>query len=80
MNFGNADTTTAAEALNWLETHGITMISTNETPTMVGSSLESGQILTLTGLPFFAVFFFTMLMYIFDVLCLFYNKPIFTNY
>ena len=57
MNFGNADTTTAAEALNWLETHGITMISTNETPTMVGSSLESGQILTLTGLPFFAVFF-----------------------
>lgn len=36
-------TTTAAEALNWLETHGITMISTGD-----GAGLEGGRILTLT--------------------------------
>lgn len=39
----------AAEAWNWLETHGITMISAADAPTMVSTSLESGQTLTLTG-------------------------------
>jgi len=41
--------TTAAEALNWLETHGITMISDTDTATIVTSSIENGQTLALTG-------------------------------
>ena len=41
--------TTAAEALSWLEQHGITMISSSDSPTLVTSSVEGGQTLALTG-------------------------------
>ena len=40
---------TASDALNWLETHGITMISGNDAQTFVSSQMESGQTLALTG-------------------------------
>lgn len=45
-----AANTTAAETLNWLETHGITMVSndSSDNSTMVTSAIESGQILQLT--------------------------------
>ncbi len=45
------DTTAAESALSWLETHGITMISASDAPSMVTSSAlgESGTTLTLTG-------------------------------
>ncbi|ELT89609.1 hypothetical protein CAPTEDRAFT_190414 [Capitella teleta] len=48
LNADNATSTTAAETLQWLETHGITMISSSDNSTIVSSSLESGQNLILT--------------------------------
>ena len=41
--------TTAAEALNWLETHGITMISSNDSESVVTTAIQEGQTITLTG-------------------------------
>ena len=40
---------TASETMNWLETHGITMISGNDPHTFVSSQIDSGHTLTLTG-------------------------------
>lgn len=48
LDAANTSSTTAAEALNWLETHGITMISDTDTATIVTSSIENGQTLALT--------------------------------
>ena len=51
MHCYRSDTTAAESALNWLETHGITMISTSENPSISSSSLaETGTTLTLTGI------------------------------
>jgi len=47
-NGTNQASTTDTETLNWLEKHGISMISSGEHPTLVSSALESGQILALT--------------------------------
>ncbi len=44
------DTTAAESALSWLETHGITMISSADSSMVTTSSLtDSGTTLTLTG-------------------------------
>lgn len=40
---------THTEALSWLETHGITMISPGDDASLVASTLEGGQTLVLTG-------------------------------
>jgi len=37
-----------SEAMNWLESQGITMITTSEGG-MITSAVESGQTITLTG-------------------------------
>lgn len=42
-----ADTTTA-DAVNWLESQGITMISASDGG-LITSAVESGQTITLTG-------------------------------
>lgn len=44
----NNTTTTHTEALSWLETHGITMMSSGDDASLVASTLEGGQTLVLT--------------------------------
>ena len=49
--------TATTEAMNWLESQGITMITTSEGG-IISSAIESGQSITLTGQlsPFFHIF------------------------
>ena len=41
--------TSTADAMNWLESQGITMISTSD-GNIITSAVESGQTITLTGM------------------------------
>ena len=41
--------TSSAEAVNWLESQGITMISATADGGLITSAVESGQTITLTG-------------------------------
>lgn len=41
--------TSTSDAINWLESQGITMISTSD-GNIITSAVESGQTITLTGM------------------------------
>ena len=57
---------TTSEAMSWLESQGITMISGDGS--LITSAVESGQTITLTGL-ILKVFLFLPLTYIYFFIC-----------